>query len=172
MKKLLIAALTASLVLGMAGAALAFSLDVNGDFRLQGRSINDKISGGDADYDHSWFQFRTRLNFNGTIDDKTGFYARFSSRNNFGGDNTSTTELDQYGVKIKADKFDLNLGRQAVILGQGSIISTGSDAAGVDNKFDGLVASTKAGDFAINIISGKTNNVFGNHEESCESWES
>jgi hypothetical protein len=160
MKKALILALVVSFVLSLAGTALAFPVDFTGDFRLQGRSIDDNVVGGDPAVKASWFQLRARLNFSGAVDDSTTFYGRISTRNNFGGVSTvagtNGAELDQYGVKIVGGDWKFNIGRQAVNLGQGTIISTGGDAAGVDNKFDGLVATTKAGKVDLTFIGGKT----------------
>lgn len=159
MKKSIIAALAASFVLSIAGTALAFPVDFTGDFRLQGRDIDDKISGGHQD-DESFFQLRTRINFSGAIDKDTTFFGRFSARNNFGGkQNGNGQALDQYGVKGKAGEFQYAIGRQAVSLGQGTIISTGSDAVGVDNKFDGVILGAKAGAVDVNLIGGKTNDA-------------
>lgn len=159
MKKRLLAAAVAAMVTLSANAALAFPLDVTGDFRLQGRSIDDKIAGADR-LDDSWFQLRSRLNFSGEVDKDTTFFGRFSSRNNLGGEQTGNgASFDQYGVKINSGDWKLSIGRQAVNLGQGIVISTGSDAVGVDNKFDGLVASTKSGVVDFNVIAGKTNDA-------------
>lgn len=158
MKKRLLAAAVAAMVTLSANAALAFPLDVTGDFRLQARSIDDGIAGGAADKDNSWFQLRTRLNFSGEVDKDTTFFGRFSARNDFGGNQTGNgASFDQYGVKLKASDWKVSIGRQAVNLGQGTIISTGSDAVGVDNKFDGVIASTKSGVVDVNLIAGKTN---------------
>lgn len=163
MKKSLVIALVVCFVLSLAGTALAFPVEFKGDFRLQARSIDDGIAGavavGPHDLKSSWWQFRARLGFEGKVDQDTAFFGRISTRNDFGLGNTSTTEFDQYGVKLNAGNWKLSLGRQAVNLGQGTIISTGSDAAGVDNKFDGLVATTKSGNFDLTFIGGKTNTV-------------
>lgn len=158
MKKRLLAAAVAAMVTLSANAALAFPLDVTGDFRLQGRSIDDGIAGGTAK-DDSWFQLRTRLNFSGEVDKDTTFFGRISARNNFGAAQNSDAAFDQYGVRLKTGEWKLSIGRQAVNLGQGTIISTGSDAAGVDNKFDGVIASTKSGVVDLNIIAGRTDSV-------------
>lgn len=168
MKKTLALVLVVCFVLSMAATALAFPVDFTGDFRLQGRSIDDGIAGGAADYKASWWQLRGRLNFEGKIDDSTKFFGRLSIRNDFGSGNTSQTEFDQYGVKIAADAWKFSLGRQAVNLGQGTIISTGNDAAGCDNKFDGLIATTKTGSFDLTFIGGKTNN--GNSASVVTEW--
>lgn len=162
MKKALVLALVVSFVLSLAGTALAFPVDFTGDFRLQARSVDDNITGGDA-YKKSYFGFRARLGFEGKVDDGTSFYGRFTTRINrlgeAGDDAGATGQLDQFGLKIKTDNWNFKVGRQAVNLGQGTLISTGNDAAGVDNKFDGLVASTKMGKVDVNIIGGKTTNA-------------
>lgn len=159
MKKRLLAAAVAAMVTLSANAALAFPVDVTGDFRLQGRSIDDGIKGNE--FDKSWFQLRTRLNISGEIDQDTSFFGRFSARNDFGKEQTDDAAFDQYGIKLNSGGWKLSIGRQAVNLGMGTIISTGTDAAGVDNKFDGLIASTTSGVVDLNIIAGKTNRESG-----------
>lgn len=152
-------ALVAAFVLAMSGAALAFPVEFNGDFRLQTRSLDDGI-GVDEAYKTSFFQLRARLGFTGKIDDSTALFGRFSARNNFGGDQTGNGQaFDQYGVKYNTGDWNFSIGRQAVTLGQGTIISTGYDAVGVDNKFDGLVATTKWGKVDVTIMGGKTNRI-------------
>ena len=159
MKRYLIMALVAAFVLAMSGAALAFPVEFNGDFRLQARSLDDGI-GVDEAYKTSFFQLRARLSFTGKIDDDTALFGRFSARNNFGGDQTGNGQaFDQYGVKYNTGDWNFSIGRQAVTLGQGTIISTGYDAVGVDNKFDGLVATTKWGKVDVTIMGGKTNKI-------------
>jgi hypothetical protein len=150
-KKSLVMLLVVSSVLSTAGTAMAFSVDFNGDFRLQGRNIND------TGYKESFFQFRTRIGFEGKIDDKTTFFGRFGAINKLGGEvaDENNAAFDQYGVKIADGNWKYSVGRQAVNLGLGSIISTGSDAAYNDNKFDGIVASTN-GPVSLNVIAGKT----------------
>lgn len=159
MKKNLVLALVVAFVMSLAGTALAFPVEFTGDFRLQARSIDDGV-GLDEAYKGSWFQLRARLGFTGKIDDDTALFGRFSARNNFGGDQTGNGQaFDHYGVKYNAGNWKFSIGRQAVNLGQGSIISTGYDAVGVDNKFDGLIATTKWGQVDVTIIGGKTNKV-------------
>ncbi|MBP2654189.1 MAG: hypothetical protein H6Q73_1758 [Firmicutes bacterium] len=151
MKKSLVMLLVVSSVLSTAGTAMAFSVDFNGDFRLQGRNIND------TSYKDSFFQFRTRIGFEGKIDDNTTFFGRFGAINKLGGEGSkeNNAAFDQYGVKLTDGKWKYSVGRQAVNLGLGAIISTGSDAAYNDNKFDGIVAST-SGPVNMNLIAGKT----------------
>jgi hypothetical protein len=156
MKKTIIMALVALFVLSLAGTALAFPVDVKGDFRLQARVIDDKINGATDKF--SFWQFRARVGFEGKVDDNTAFFGRFGVRNAFGtAGNTADTEstFDQYGVKISTDNWNFTIGRQAVNLGQGTIISTGGDV-GIDNKLDGIVATTKLGEFGVTLVGGKT----------------
>jgi len=166
-KKFIVLSLVVCFVLAIAGTALAFPIDFSGDFRLQARSLNDV---GDNGVFHSpvtttkvsFWQFRARLGFEGKVDDSTSFYGRLGVRNQWGGASNTDgqTQLDQYGMKFKGDNWNVVLGRQAVNLGQGTIISTGSDV-GIDSKFDGIVATTKTGAFAVTLIGGKTTNTGG-----------
>jgi hypothetical protein len=166
-KKSLVLALVVSFVLSIAATAFAADLDVNGDFRVRALSVDDNVGVANA-YKHSGFEFRARLNFNVAVDKDTTFYSRFTARNQFnsasgfglGSDVRSNNEFDQFGLKTKADNWNLVIGRQAVNLGQGSIISTGNDAAGADTKFDGITASSKLGAFDVNVIAGKTTDTF------------
>lgn len=156
MKKSLVLALVVSFVLSLAGTALAFPVEFNGDFRLQGRAIDDKINGATDKF--SFWQFRARVGFEGKVDENTAFFGRLGVRNAFGSQVNTTekqNEFDQYGVKLTADNWKFTIGRQAVSLGQGTIISTGSDV-GIDNKLDGVVATTKMGDFGVTLMGGKT----------------
>ncbi|HWR43487.1 hypothetical protein [Sporomusa sp.] len=164
-KKIITLALAAMFALS-AGTAMAMPLDFTGDFRLQGRVYDDTTSGNGAVTDkRSFFQFRARLMFNGQLDKDTAFFGRISNRSNFGSpalsanDSTKTTEFDWYGIKGKLDDWNYSLGRQAVTLGQGSILGTGADASGVTNRFDGVILTKKLGDYNVNVIGGKTMNV-------------
>lgn len=164
-KKIISLALAAMFVLS-ATSAMAMPLDFTGDFRLQGRVYDDTTSGNGAVTDkRSFFQFRARLMFNGQLDQDTAFFGRISNRNNVGStalaanDSTKTTEFDWYGIKGKLEGWNYSLGRQAVTLGQGSVLGTGADAAGVTNRFDGIVLSKKIGDYNVNVIGGKTMDV-------------
>lgn len=134
----------------------------NGDVRLRGIFYNDKISG--VSDKASFFQSRARINFQSKVSDDTEVFARFAVRNSFGQSTVANYQpFDQYGVKLTANNWKIAIGRQDVGLGQGLIISTGSDAEW-DHKFDGLIASTKAGNVDVNLIAGKTttSNVVNN----------
>lgn len=138
------------------GNALASpDLQIQGDFRLQGRVSDDSV--GSSGTKSSWFQNRVRIGFTSKVDADTVFFARFSGRNDFGRENTSKMSLDQYGVKVSAKSWKFSLGRQDVNLGQGVLISTGNDASGVDNKSDGAIASTRMDKVNLSFIGGKTN---------------
>ena len=163
MKKGLILVLVASFVLSLAGTALAFPVDFSGDMRLQGRIFDNNLAG--ADESRSFFQIRSRVRFEGKIDDSTSFFGRFSASNKLGAaDYGRATEgaFDQFGVKLVDNGWTFKIGRQAANLGQGAIISTGYNAAGLDNKFDGLTVAGTAGAVDVNVIAGKTNNEGGN----------
>ena len=156
MKKGFIMTLALSLSLACTAAGLAAPVEFTGDFRLQGRSLDDNITHPEswANKD-SFFQFRARLNFTGRMDKNTAFFARFSARNDFGGASASDTGLDHYGVKLTSGSWKFSVGRQAVTLGKGTIIDTGYDAAGTTPLFDGVVAATRVGKVDIRIVGGK-----------------
>lgn len=96
------------------------------------------------------------------------FFTRFAVRNTFGtdamsaygpykyDDNGSYQAMDQYGIKYTNGNWKYSLGRQSVVLGQGLILGTGNDVEW-DNKFNGLVASTKIGPVDVNVAGGMTN---------------
>lgn len=128
----------------------------NGDFRLRGLSINDKIAPGSSS--SSYWQSRVRFGIQYKMDQDSTFFARFSNRSNFGEQSDTHGNVDQYGVKLNAGSWKFVVGRQDVLLGQGLILGTGSDASSIDNKFDGLVASTTAGTWTFNVVGGKTTN--------------
>jgi hypothetical protein len=177
MKKALILSTLIALVLAVAGSALAFPLEVNGDFRLRGLAADDSgvvrldfFHGGIptgvvelpvADK-RSYFEFRTRLNFTGRVSNDASFFGRFSARQRLGEDNSSGGALDWYGVKLAAGCWNLSLGRQAVTLGQGSILDTGYDAIGTTNRFDGAVARTTSGKVDLTLIGGRMTADFSN----------
>lgn len=165
MKKGVLIGLMTGALLSVAPAALAAeSVEFSGDFRLQERSVNDTKPGGPTDKEN-FFQFRIRLNATSKIDDNTSLFMRFSDSNNFGDTQSSVSgtqgQIDQYGVKMKSGNWDFSAGRQAVTLGQGAIISCGDDSAGKTDQFDGIIASTKAGDVNFNFIGGKTTTANG-----------
>ena len=165
MKKLATFLLTACMVVSAATTALAFPLDLTGDFRFQLRLIDDKIGPDHTnDFDKNFTEFRARLNFSGKIDPDTTFFGRFSVRNNegLGEDVRSTGEFDQFGVKAKYNDWTFSIGRQALALGLGTQLDIGSDAAGANNFFDGVVAATKLGKADIRLFGGKnTSNIAG-----------
>lgn len=167
MKKKVISLTVAVIFALSATSAMAMPLDFSGDFRLQGRVYDDTTSGkaGTTQDQRSFFQFRARLMFSGQLDPDTAFFGRISNRNNVGSpalaanDSTKTTEFDWYGIKGKWEGWNYSLGRQAVNLGQGSVLGTGADAAGVTNRFDGMILSKKIGDYNVSVIGGKTIDV-------------
>ncbi|WP_094603110.1 hypothetical protein SPSIL_051940 [Sporomusa silvacetica DSM 10669] len=168
MKKLIIPILIAGCMFSTSITAMGASIqDVNvtGDFRLRGYSIEDNIAGADkipgVKTDDSYLQFIGRINLNAKIADNTTFFSRFGMRNRLGQSmsdgnfNNSYQQIDQYGIRTTQGDWNLSIGRQAVKLGQGMLISTG-DEVEYDNKFDGLVATTKMGAANLKLIAGKT----------------
>lgn len=163
MKKNLIITLIACCMVSLAGTVAAASvsdtpLTITGDFRLRDIFYNNKIGG--AKVDDSFFQFRARINMETKINEDTTLFARFGLRNSFGqsdsSDGSSYQQIDQYGIRTNLGNWKMSLGRQGVNLGQGLIISTGNDVE-YDNKFDGLVTTTKVGVADVKVIAGKTN---------------
>lgn len=163
MKKSLVLALVVSFVLSVAGTAFAFPVDFSGDFKYEFRQNKDF---GTTPATKNENRFYTDLKFNGKIDDSTTFFGRFGGEvrdNQVGGSgsNTSGFTLDQFGVKSSVGNVNYVLGRQGTQLGQGGIFYAGSDIDPL-TYFDGLVLSTKAGDFTITALGGKaiTSNSF------------
>lgn len=165
MKKTVVSFLAVSLLLTVAGTALAFPLDLNGDFRFQLRLIDDKIGPDHSnDFAKNFTEFRARLGFSGKIDPDTTLFGRFSVRNNegLGEDVRSTAEFDHFGVRAKYEDWTFSIGRQPLTLGLGTQLDIGSDAAGANNFFDGVVAATKLGKADIRLFGGKnTSNIAG-----------
>lgn len=158
MKKTCLMALTMVFMLGIPGTGLAEPVNFSGDFRLQGRMIDDKISRNKADnFKKNFFEFRARVNFDGTLDQDTKFFGRFSARNyqDLGAETRSDNEFDQYGIRVTAKDWNFTIGRQALAVGAGSLLDIGSDAAGATNFFDGIVTATKLGDFNFRAFGGK-----------------
>jgi hypothetical protein len=139
---------------------------ISGEFDLVYLKYDDKINNG-IDKD-KFFRTQAIINFQQQVTDSASFYARFATRSTFGGtygqaangqtgvgSTNGYQSLDQYGVKYSLGDWRVNIGRQAVFLGQGLLLSTGNNVQW-DDKFDGLVASTKAGSVDITAIMGKT----------------
>ncbi len=172
-RKTRIMVLTMALMLGITGTGLAEPVEFSGDFRLQSRMIDDKISTKPADnFKKNFFEFRARVNFEGAVDQDTRFFGRFSARNyqDLGAETRSDTEFDQYGIKITANDWKFTIGRQALAVGAGSLLDIGSDAAGATNFFDGVVATTKLGDFNVRAFGGKnTSGIYAGDGKSFPS---
>lgn len=170
MKKVLLFVVLVSFILSSLGTALAFPIDVNGDVRFQFRSWQDGVANPSPNQFNNELA-RIRLNFSGQIDENTSLFARLGGRSWFGDaektKSSSSAEgmLDHYGVKTKSGNWTFSLGRQDVNLGQGAIISTGTDVA-TDSKFDGMVAAGKIGTSDAQFIIGKTTMSGGGAEEN------
>lgn len=155
MKKKVVSAALAAMFTMSAGAALANPIELKGDLRLQWRNFNNDIIGVDTT-DDSFFQYRIRLNATTKIDENTELFVRYSDRNKIDKGNRMPGELDWYGVKGKLGDWNYSVGRQSVTLGQGSVISTGDDAAVATNLFGGIVASTTDGQVNVQVMAGET----------------
>lgn len=162
---------------GIAGTTLAFPVDFSGDASLQFRSYDDSIDAYGAFLSSpptsviNQEQARLRLNFTGQVDQDVTLYGRLAFRSVWGTQTSdwSNNPIDQYGVKIADNGWTYNLGRQAVSLGQGAIISTGNDVA-IDNKFDGLAASGKLGAVDTKVIIGKTTGNASDNSDNGNSF--
>lgn len=139
-------------------------LKITGDFYFRYLGEKDSVAGTDAHGDY--IRSRVRLNLEKQVNDRITANVRFTSRNLFGSGNSERhgwqtdtysnyQQLDQYNIKYVTNGFDYKVGRQDVWLGQGLLISTGSDAQW-PNQFDGIIANGKVGEFDTNIIVGKT----------------
>lgn len=158
MKKTCLMVLIMVFVLGMVSTGLAEPVNISGDFRLQGRMIDDKISTNRANnFEKDFFEFRARINFDGMVDKDTKFFGRFSARNyqDLGAETRSDSEFDHFGIKVNSGDWKFSIGRQAITVGAGSLLEIGSDAAGSTNFFDGVIASTKLGDFNVRAFGGR-----------------
>lgn len=142
-------------------------IKISGSEQLWYRSVNDKATphgplAGKTSYGDNQFL----LNINMKVQDNISAFARFGERNFFGpsvnynfsdGDGgRASANLDHFGVQVKMGDWDLSLGRQAVVLGQGTIINTGSQF-GFNSHFEGLVAGTKFDNVTMHVIGGHTN---------------
>jgi len=166
-KKSLMSVLVACFVFGMAGTAMAFPLDMTGDYRFQFANWQDKIGNYDAaDKNHNDTRSRVRLNFSAPVDQDVTFFGRLGVRTTSGLNSQDPNRdlLDQVGVKIANNGWDYTLGRQGVSLGQGTVIGTGNDV-GYDSKFDGLVASGKLGVVNSKFIVGKSTTILNNQKD-------
>ena len=158
MKKYIVVALVTSFLSSLAGTAQAFPLDFTGDFRVQARMINDQINTNiPPKFEKKYWEYRTRLNFSGKVDQDTTFFGRFSVRTyqGLGAEVKSNNELDKFGVMINTNNWKLTLGRQAITIGQGAVLGTGDDASGSTNSFDGIKASTKLNNVDVTAFGGK-----------------
>jgi len=155
-------------------------LKIGGTFRLRGTILNDGIAGvpgnpapNAAPVKKSYWQERAMIDIGVAIDSKTSFFAQFSNRNTMGNATSSISNgnqestFDKYGIKFKNGATNYTVGRQNVNLGQGGILNTGSDASGVDNKFDGIIADFVSGKYKLRAIGGKTTKIT---TESAPKW--
>jgi hypothetical protein len=142
-------------------------IQISGSEQLWIRSVNDSATpkaplAGKTTYGDNQFL----LNFNMKVQDNISVFARFGERNFFGtavnynfsdGDGgRSSANLDHFGVKVNAGDWDLSVGRQAVMLGQGTIINTGTEF-GFNPHFAGLIAKTTFDNVTMHVIGGHTN---------------
>ncbi|SDE96775.1 hypothetical protein [Sporomusa acidovorans] len=144
-------------------------IQISGSERLRIRSVHDSATPKNGFADKATYgDNRFLLNINMNVENNISAFARFGELSFFGAkahtnnkfsngdDGNSTANIDHFGLKVKAGAWDLSLGRQAVKLGQGSIINTGSDF-GFNPYFEGLVASTTFDNVTVHAIGGHTN---------------
>ena len=144
-------------------------MQISGTERIRIRSVHDSATPNDGFADKATYgDNRILIDLNMKIDDNNSVFARLGELRFFGAtahtnntfsngdDGSSTANIDHFGFKVKAGAWDLSLGRQAVKLGQGSIINTGSDY-GFNPYFDGLVAGATFGNVTVHAIGGHTN---------------
>lgn len=141
-------------------------IQISGSEQLWIRSVNDSATpkaplAGKTTYGDNQFL----LNFDMKVQDDISVFARMGERSFFGttnnqfsdGDNgRSSANIDHFGVKVETGDWDLSVGRQAVMLGQGTIINTGSEF-GFNPQFEGLVAKTTFDNVTMHVIGGHTN---------------
>ncbi|VBB09363.1 gram-negative porin [Lucifera butyrica] len=153
MKKGFIIALAVGLGLSVVGTALAYSVDVSGDFKYEFRSNHD---GAFHDDGNTANKMSTEFKFSGKLDENTSFFTRFSGQVNdpSGKSTTSDFNLDQFGLKANYGNWTFSLGRQGAQLGQGSIFYAGNDINPL-TYFDGLVATGKLNNLNVKVVAGK-----------------
>lgn len=161
MKKVIILIISMICSVGTAIASPVLSsspIEVNGEYRMWIRSLNDHYP---MEFKANYGEARLLLNFKAKIDDSVSAFVRVGERGFWGqqpfsnSNNWNVSNLDHYGVAGSLGSWNVSVGRQAVKLGQGGIISTGSDF-GYNPYFDGIIASKKFGNVAMNFIGGNT----------------
>ena len=152
---------------------------LTGDFYLRYYGDRDSVDGSNSRGNYG--RIRVRLNLEAKVSDNLSAYVRFTSRNLFSGSSsrdawqtdtdTSYQQLDQYGVKYTIGKYSIQAGRQDAFLGQGMIISTGSDAQW-PNQFDGIVARADFDIAKSSFMIGKTtkSNPLGFYGDNRAGW--
>ncbi|HML31826.1 S-layer homology domain-containing protein [Sporomusa sphaeroides] len=140
--------------------------DINGHFRMTFGHVNNDVENNDKKSKGSIWSGRLLVNVTNKIDDKTTAYLRFGGRDCWGDDDLSTTSawapeqmfyssVDQYGVKINNDGWEYTLGKQPLTLGQGLLISNGTDIEW-SNHLLGVTARGKIGATNTTLVAGWT----------------
>lgn len=152
-KKLLASAIAATVTLSMGTAFAAEPINVSSSFKYEFRNNNDSTGKTTAN------RFQVGVNFDGKVDANTTFFGRVAGQiSDFGTDPSSTDfKLDQFGVKVNLDGWNVSLGRQGALLGQGGIFYAGNDIKPI-SYFDGLVVTNKLGELNFKAVGGKVTN--------------
>ncbi|MBP1765130.1 MAG: S-layer y domain protein [Firmicutes bacterium] len=133
-------------------------ISFDGQYRMQWRGLRDHYP---ANVQKNFGEGQLLLNFNYKIDDTANLFVRLAERQFWGEGafsnvkNWNEGNLDHYGITKKIGTTTFSIGRQAVKLGQGGILCTGTDF-GFNPYFEGAIVSTKVGTVAVNMIGGYT----------------
>lgn len=129
------------------------NVNVTGDMRLRYLG-SDSPKGGQAGYayslgDTSYFDLRTRLKFNGRIDDKTSLGIRLNSINELGNTKTNSLWFDQLYVShqlrpnlsVKAGRYEQSIGNGLAYLDSfdGLQIKAGTEKFNVEGAYGYMV---------------------------------
>lgn len=180
-KRLLAAALAASLTLSM-GAAMAAPVDFDGSATLHYRWDDSDANGREESAKGTFL-----LNAKTALNENTDLYARFATQRIHAGDGSAdfktshygdtVTTVDRYGVIIKGDNSSFNIGRQGATIGAtGLLYSTEGYLGSYMGSIDGLNAVAKVGATDLGLIAGKENGtdnkVYGLHASfsPAEAW--
>jgi len=164
-KKLLATAIAATVTLSMGTAFAAEPVNVSSSFKYEFRNNDD--ASGKVTKD----RFYVGINLDGKIDANTTYFGRIAGKmGDFGtAPADSQFKLDQYGVKVNLDGWNVSLGRQGAQLGQGGTFYAGGDIAPL-SYYDGLVVTNKIGDVNFKAIGGKTTDVGAPGHSPRQKW--
>ncbi|WP_169718007.1 hypothetical protein SPSIL_024090 [Sporomusa silvacetica DSM 10669] len=138
---------------------------ITGNIRVSFGHVKDTVENNAKKVEGSIWSSRILVNVTDKIDENTTAYMRLGARDCWGADDLSVTSswgpeipyvnIDQYGIKYTKNGWDYTLGKQGLTMGQGLLISTGSDAEW-SNQFVGLTARGKIGAVNTTVALGNT----------------